>query len=184
MDKRATPSLRSSAAEGFACWSLLLGARKAQHSVAVTTRDGLVLKIRWDCLQVALSRSPALMLALLPFIEALTLQMGQSILSNARDVLGVRLARWLLMRHDRVGGDELLICHDKIASSLGIRRASVTDTLHIIEGEELIRCRRGRILIRDREGLEILAAESYGHPEACYRTLLGPFGKCGIGVSA
>ena len=170
--------------EGFACWSLLLGATKAEHSVVVTTRDGAVLKIGWDCVQHALSRRPTITPVLLPFIEALTVQMGRSILSNARDVLGVRMARWLLMRHDRVGGDELLICHDKIAFSLGIRRASVTDTLHILEGEELIRCRRGRIFIRDREGLEMMAAESYGRPEACYRKLMGPFGKRGIGVPA
>ena len=109
--------------------------------------------------------------------------MGRSILSNARDALGVRIARWLLMRHDRVGGDELLICHDKIAFSLGIRRASVTDALHILEGERLIRCRRGRILIRNRRGLEAMAADSYGPPEACYRRLMGPFGKRGTGVT-
>ena len=47
----------------------------------------------------------------------------------------------------------------------------------------LIRCRRGRIVIRNRDGLEAMAAESYGPPEACYRQLLGPFGKRGIGVS-
>ena len=169
--------------EGFACWSLLLGASIAQHSVSVTTRDGLVLKIGWDCLQLALAQNPTLIFSLLPFVEALTVQMGRSILSHARDALDVRMARWLLMRHDRVGGDELLICHDQIALSLGIRRASVTDTLHILEGEELIRCRRGRIVIRNREGLEAVAAQSYGSAEACYRQLIGPFGKRGIGIT-
>ena len=177
------PELAVIGREGFVCWSLLLGARKAQHSVAVTTRDGSVLRVRWDSLQCALSRNPTLIFSLLPFVEALTVQMGRSILSNARDALGVRVARWLLMRHDRVGGDELLICHDKIAFSLGIRRASVTDVLHIIEGDGLIRCRRGRIVIRNRKGLETMAAESYGRPEACYRLLMGPFGKRGTGVT-
>lgn len=164
--------------EGFAGWSLLLGASSASHSVAVTTRDGSVLKVRAESLQAGLSASATLRLALLRFVEVLTMQMGISILSSARDHIDARVARWLLMRHDRVGGDELLVRHEEIAIGLGVRRASVTDMLHIFEGDAMVRCKRGRILIRDRALLEGVAAQSYGTPEAYYRSLMGPFGKC------
>lgn len=163
--------------EGFAGWSLLLGAKCAGHSVAVSTRDGCILRVGFDIVRKALGASPTLRIALLAFVEVLTVQMGTSIRSTACDHLDVRIARWLLMRHDRVGGDELLVCHAEMAAGLGIRRASVTDILHIFEGDGLVRCRRGQILIRDRDRLEKLAAGSYGEPERCYKALIGPCEK-------
>jgi hypothetical protein len=63
---------------------------------------------------------------------------------------------------------------------LGVRRATVTDTLHIIEGHHAIKSSRGRIVIRDREKLERLAGDSYGFAEMHYRRSIAPFGKqCG-----
>ena len=103
--------------------------------------------------------------------------MARAITSSLQHPVEQRVARWLLMRHDRVGGDILAVHHDDIAGSMNVRRASVTDRLHLIEGERLIRCSRGRIAIRDRCGLEALAGEAYGAAEAQYRLLIAPFGK-------
>ena len=60
---------------------------------------------------------------------------------------------------------------------LGVRRSSVTLTLHTLEGTRAIRGTRGWITVLDRQRLEEIAGESYGEPENEYRRLVGPFGK-------
>lgn len=55
----------------------------------------------------------------------------------------VRLARWLLMAHDRADGDELALTNDYMAVMLAVRRPSVTTALHVLEGNRLIRGTRG-----------------------------------------
>jgi hypothetical protein len=104
--------------------------------------------------------------------------MGETIGSHGLHRLDGRVARWLLVRHDRARGDEIRVRHDEIADSLGVRRASITDCLHIIEGDGHLRCRRGRITIRDRAQLVQMAGVCYGAAEAHYRSFFGPFGKC------
>ena len=163
--------------EGLLGWPALLGCERAPHDAVVQMRPGTVLRIGVAPLQAACDRSPTLWLALLRFVHIVILQMARSIASHLQDSLDQRLARWLLMRHDRVGGDHLLVHHEEVADSLNVRRASVTDQLHVLEGDRLIRCNRGRILIRDRAGLESFAGDSYGITEAQYRTLIAPFGK-------
>jgi hypothetical protein len=58
-----------------------------------------------------------------------------------------------------------------------VRRASVTDTLHQLEGERVIRSRRGCITVSDRAGLRRIAGQSYGFAEAEYSRLIAPFGR-------
>jgi hypothetical protein len=56
---------------------------------------------------------------------------------------------------------------------LGVRRPSITTSLHMLEGKKLVRSERGRITIRDRKGLEEFAGEAYGKPEEEYNELFG-----------
>ena len=79
------------------------------------------------------------------------------------------------MAHDRVEGDEIVVTHTEIAVMLGIRRASVTDTLHILEGERLIHSRRGQVTVLDRNGLRRRAGATYGFAEEEYSRLIAPF---------
>lgn len=60
---------------------------------------------------------------------------------------------------------------------ISAQRSGVTVTLHLSEGEGLIRANRGRITIRDRCGLEALAGCTYGKAEGSYHELIGHFGK-------
>lgn len=162
--------------EGMLGWPALLGCDHSSHA-AVCQVSGTALRIPVALLMEACEQSPALWRALLKFVHLIIVQMARAIASHIQDPLDQRLARWLLMRHDRVGGDMLLIQHDEIAERLNVRRASITDQLHILEGGRLIRCNRGRVLIRDRPGLEAFAGDSYGVAEAQYRALIAPFGK-------
>ena len=76
------------------------------------------------------------------------------------------------MAHDRLGKDLLPLTHEFLSLMLAVRRAGVTETLSSLKKLGLIASERGEIRIRDRKGLERLAGESYGIPEAEYRRLL------------
>ena len=99
-------------------------------------------------------------------------QTTQTALANGHARIEQRLARWLLMALDRLGTMDLPLTHELMALMLGVRRPGVTDALHRLEGEGLIRARRGAVTIRDREALEAKAGGFYGIAEAEYARLL------------
>ena len=124
-------------------------------------------------LQALFGQNPVLHQLLLRYSHTVFMQMAYTALSNAAHTVEQRLARWLLMAHDRIDGDEVTFTHDFLALMLNVRRPSVTTTLHVLEGEGLIRATRGRITIRNREGLVSLAHAAYGVPEAEYERAFG-----------
>jgi CRP-like cAMP-binding protein len=67
-------------------------------------------------------------------IEAFAVQLAYTAVSNAAHDVNERLARWILMCHDRVSGDELHLTHEFISLMLSVRRPSVTTSLHVLEG--------------------------------------------------
>ncbi|MDO5897190.1 Crp/Fnr family transcriptional regulator [Agrobacterium sp. Azo12] len=83
------------------------------------------------------------------------------------------LARWLLMYFDRLNGHELRVTHEALAFVLGVRRPTITDALHIMEGEGVVSSKRSRIVLRDRQALIEISAPLYGLAEAEYQRLLG-----------
>ncbi|MET3583985.1 CRP-like cAMP-binding protein [Pseudorhizobium tarimense] len=99
-------------------------------------------------------------------IEAFAVQLAYTVASNAIHSVPVRLARWLLMCHDRVQANEIALTHEFLSLTLAVRRPSVTTSLHELEGNGFIRGGRGNIVIRNRAGLEALAHDAYGKPEA------------------
>jgi CRP-like cAMP-binding protein len=111
-------------------------------------------------------------------------QTAQTATANGNYTVPERLARWLLMCHDRIAGDELELTHDFMAMMLAVRRSGVTVTLHTLEAAGAIRSMRGRIIVLDRSKLLAAAGESYGRPEEEYRRLIGAFGKPGSAASA
>ena len=165
--------------EGMTNSQLLLGCEEADHEAIVQVGGGSSLRLWANDLRELCARSPAASALFLRFIHALAVQSPRTLTSNAIDAAPKRLARCLLMCHDRLAGDEIRLCHDHIARMLGVRRATVTDTLHVLEGEGALRGRRNRIIVRNREKLEALAGDAYGFPEAQYSRIIAPFGKHG-----
>jgi CRP-like cAMP-binding protein len=101
------------------------------------------------------------------------LQLAHSALANARYNMHERLARWLLMCHDRVRGDDLPLTHEFLSIMLGVRRSGVTNELHILEGVHAIKATRGNIRVLDRGKLIEMAGGCYGLPEQEYQRVLG-----------
>lgn len=108
------------------------------------------------------------------FAQTLATQTAYTALSNATHHIEERLARWILMCHDRVDDGKTALTHEYISIMLAVRRPSVTTALHVLEGNGLIYSDRGLITIRDRVGLEGFAADAYGIPEAEYARFFGP----------
>jgi CRP-like cAMP-binding protein len=151
----------------------ILGVDRAPHQIIVQV-EGEGFRIAAKALLAALDQSPPFRALLMRYIQAFTVQTGYTALSNGSGVIGERLARWLLMCHDRIDGDDLAITHEFLGIMLGVRRSGVTDAIHLLEGVNIIRATRGNIRVLDREKLEETAGDSYGVPEAEYRRLIGP----------
>lgn len=162
--------------EGFIGWPALMGSDRCPYDVAVRSEDSTALRIETPHLIAAADRSPALRTHLLRFTTCFIVQMGRTIVSNLIHPIERRTARWLLLYHDRVAGDEIGLTHEELSIMLGVRRASVTDALHQLEGTHAIKSRRGRVLVCDRARLESVAGESYGYAEAEYQRLIAPLG--------
>ena len=120
-----------------------------------------------------MDEGPAIRLYLLHFVQSFLLQIAHTAVANSQARLEQRLCRWLLMCHDRIGSDKLPITHEFLATMLGVRRASVTEAIHLVEGERLIRASRGLVTVLDRASLIERADGLYGRPEAEYRRLIG-----------
>ncbi|MBP1178049.1 Crp/Fnr family transcriptional regulator [Methylobacterium sp. PvR107] len=150
---------------------VLLGSDRTPHACFVQS-PGEMLRIEPVALCDAASESVSLNRLLLRYIQVQFVQAAQTALANASYTLDVRLARWLVMCQDRLDGDDLQITHEFISIMLGVRRPSTTLAVQALEGQQLIRARRGRITILDREALTALADDSYGLPEAEYARLI------------
>jgi CRP-like cAMP-binding protein len=159
--------------EGFAGVPVLLGADRTPHETFMQI-GGAALRIEADAFRHALEQSPSLQKLLLRFVQVFHLQTAQTAACNGSHPVGRRLARWLLMCHDRIDGDELPLTHEFIAVMLGVRRPGVTEALQMLETEQAIRAERRNIVVLDRRKLEETAGDGYGGPEAEYERLIGP----------
>jgi CRP-like cAMP-binding protein len=163
--------------EGVSATCLLLGTDHSPHESFIQVGEGAALRIATAPYLDAVRKSETLRTTLLRFVHSTLIQAAQSTVTNAYHRMEARLARWLLMCHDRIDGDEIMLTHDFMSMMIAAERSGVTVSLHILEGAGMIRSTRGRVIIRDREKLEDLAGDSYGVPEAEYRRLIGPLGR-------
>jgi CRP-like cAMP-binding protein len=157
--------------EGMSGTPVLLGTDQTPHECFVQM-TGEAFSIEATRLREVVEGRLSLHLRLLRFVQAFTVQVAQTALSNGSYRLEERLARWLLMCHDRVDGDVLSTTHEFLSIMLGVRRPGVTEALHILEGAHVIRAERGLVTVLDRAKLERVAGESYGVAEAEYARLM------------
>lgn len=162
--------------EGFAPTAAAIDAGINITEITVQV-PGFAYRLQQDTLLDLIKTQPVLTSLLYKSTHALAVQAGFTALSNAIHGIDERLARWILMCHDRIDGDKLALTHEFIALMLAVRRPSVTTALHLLEGNHFIRSVRGLVIVRDRAGLEEFAADAYGRAEDEYERLLGPLRK-------
>ncbi|KQT53786.1 hypothetical protein ASG43_17680 [Aureimonas sp. Leaf454] len=156
--------------EGLSGHPVLLGVERSPHYSFMQVA-GEALRIRTPDLQKAMDDSSTLRKLLLRYVHVFMIQIASSAVSDARFTIEQRLARWLLMTQDRVG-DRMPLTHEFLSLMLAVRRSRVTDAIHVLEGEHLIKAERGATTVLDRAGLLKKAAGSYGKPEREYEDLI------------
>jgi len=163
--------------EGMSGLSVLLGSDMMPVEAATQVGGGTALRIHVDHLTNTIEQSAPLRTLLLRFCHSFMMQAATSAMANAQCNVGSRIARWLLMCHDRMGGDAIPLTHQHLARMVNADRTSITHALHVLEGEHMISATRGSLVIKDRAKLLQLADGTYGRAEAEYTRLIAPFGK-------
>ncbi|MBY3038790.1 Crp/Fnr family transcriptional regulator [Rhizobium laguerreae] len=157
--------------EGIAGYPVLLGVDRTPNSVFMQVR-GNGLQVATEDFLLVLEHADLRKL-LLRYVHTCELQLAYTALAAAKYNMHQRLARWLLMCHDRLDGNDLALTHEFLGLMLGVRRAGVTDELHILEGMHAIRSTRGNVRILNRDMLIEIAGGCYGVPEQEYDRLIG-----------
>ncbi|NSZ77118.1 Crp/Fnr family transcriptional regulator [Agrobacterium tumefaciens] len=151
--------------EGFVPAGVLAGAETSFTEVVVQA-PGRALALDLQSFHALSARHRIFSDILMCALHVSRTQVECTAAANATCTVSQRLARWLLMCHDRVKGDQLQLTHDFLSMMLAVRRPSVTDALHILESQRFIRSERAKITVRNREALEVYARDLYGLPEA------------------
>jgi len=166
--------------EGVTGLAVLHGGDRDSFEIIVQV-PGTALRMDAAAFREELDRIPALRTILLRYALAHFEQVARTAACNGRHQIDQRLARWLLMAHDRVEGDEFPMTHEFLSMMLGVRRAGVTTAAGALQKAGFIQYERGRIEITDRPGLESAACECYGIARRAYDHLLGlPPGSKGV----
>jgi CRP-like cAMP-binding protein len=156
--------------EGMVGLPVILGTDRSPTS-AIMQVAGSALQMETRTVWEAMEKSATLHRTLQQYAHVLMMQAACTILANGHATIPERLARWLLMAHDRFDSDALPLTHELLSIMLGVRRSGVTATLKKFELLKFVDRRRGNIIIADRIGLESLAGDYYGAPEREYRRL-------------
>jgi CRP-like cAMP-binding protein len=163
--------------EGMAGTIILLGAEQSPFQTYMQLDGVAAHRIGARALQQAMAKSASLAKMLLRYAQAAAIQSSHTAAVNSRFDIPHRLARWLLMCHDRIDGDAVYLTHEKISIMLGVRRSGVTEAIADLEELGVIKGRRGFVEITRRQRLRAFAGSAYGISEREYRRLIGPFGK-------
>lgn len=157
--------------EGMLGATLVLGIVNAPLSGSVQSA-GTSLRISALNLRRRLRDGPGLARALNRYVYVSMAQLSQTAACTRFHEVEIRLARWLLMTHDRVQTDDFNVTHQSLANILGVRRSAVTIAAGALQRKGLIRYTRGNITVLSRQGLETASCECYAAVVEDYARLL------------
>lgn len=155
--------------EGMLGSNLLLGV-ECPTMRATVLGAGSSLRVSAADLNSLIADSPVLARCLGRYIHVASSQLARLAGCTHFHEIEPRLARWLLMSHDRSPSDDLHLTHELLADVLGVRRSGVTIAARALQQRGLLRYRRGEIRILDRAGLEAASC-------SCYRGLVAEYAR-------
>src|ERR1700722_6079818 len=130
-------------------------------SRAVVQSAGRAYRLVGKRLTEEFHRDGYMQFLLLRYTQALITQMAQTAVCNRHHSVDQQLCRWLLLSLDRLEANQLTMTQALIADMLGVRREGVNEAANKLQNLGVIRYRRGRIIVLDRDKLEQLCCECY-----------------------
>ena len=140
---------------------------------AVVQSAGKTFKMRSDLMKDEFTRGGSFHNRCLRYTQALITQISQTAVCNRLHSVDQQLCRWLLLSHDRLPSDRLIMTQDLISNRLGVRREGITHAAKRLENAGYISYVRGDMTILDRRGLETSVCECYEVVKTEYDRLLG-----------
>ena len=122
---------------------------------------GAMRRCKISILEDAFSNNLALQRLLINYSETVMFQVSQTAGCNALHTIEQRMSRWLLMMHDRAGGDSLTYTQEFLARVLGANRTSITQAAQTLQKRGVITYTRGLMQVQDRKGLHRASCECY-----------------------
>lgn len=167
----ATAEVAAVGNEGVIGVPVLMGGATMPNRIEVRS-GGYAYSMNAQLFKGEFEQSAAVHKLMLLYIQALLTQIAQSALCNRHHHIVKQVSTWLLLTHDRLKTDELVVTQQLIATMLGVRREGVTGAAGSLQEAGLISLRRGHITVLDREGLEARACECYSIVKREFRRLL------------
>ncbi len=158
--------------EGMLGTALVLGVNSSTLQ-ALVQGSGTALRISAASFRRELEQLPALRQQLNRYIYVLRAQLALTAACISFHSLDLRLARWLLMTHDRAGTGNIHLTHKFLAQMLGVRRVGITNAAGILQKRKLLSYNRGEITILNRAGLEKVSCTCYQTSKHVYDRVLG-----------
>lgn len=146
--------------EGMAGIAVFLGVG-ASGSRALVQGAGTAMRMKAAALRTESERLGPLHRLLRRYTHSLLTQVSQTAACNRFHMVDARLARWMLMTHDRSQSDEFRLTQEFMSNMLGVRREGVNKAATALQRNELISYSRGHIRVLDRAGLEAVSCECY-----------------------
>jgi CRP-like cAMP-binding protein len=139
---------------------------------ALVQGPGTAWRVAAEPFRAELAQSPALQRGLNRYLYVLMSQLAAAAACLRFHPIGPRLARWLLMSHDRAHADTFHVTQEFLSYMLGVRRVSITIAAGALQDSGLIEYHRGELTVLDRDGLEGAACGCYAADRVAYDGLL------------
>ena len=146
--------------DGLVGVSAILGTGRSRQWIW-TTISGNAIQLDAKLLDKLFVQNEDALRVLLQCYRALITQTSQRCVCNTRHSIMERLCCWLLMIHDRVGGENLKLTQEMIASRVGARRAGITVAAGLLQEMKAIEYKRGQLHVRNRRAIEMTVCECY-----------------------
>jgi len=172
MENGATAEIGVVGNDGVLGVSLFMGG-ETTTSRAIIQSAGDAYRMKSKDLKAQFALGGVFQKMLLRYTQALMTQISQTAVCNRLHSVEQQLCRWLLLSHDRLDSDTLVMTHDLISNMLGVRREGVTLASKKLQKKNLITNVRGTMVVIDRQGLEAAVCECYKVVNDEYNRLLG-----------